>query len=215
MVDDGLNFENHLTTKVKKANSMFGLLRRIFQFMDKDTFKPLYQSMVRVHLDYLSSVWAPYKKKDIEKIEQVQRRATRQIPGLSALSYPERLKSLDIPSLKYRRLRGDMIEVHKIMHEIYDPQATLDLPRSTGPTRGHNFKLYQQRASKDIRKHYFTNRVVKIWNNLPVDVVNAPSINSFKNRLDKFWSNQPFKYNYEEPYYIGTELKVYLSEEDS
>ena len=215
LVDDALNFEKHLIAKVKKANSMLGLMRRIFQFMDKESFKPLYQSMVRVQLDYLSSVWAPYKKKDIELVEQVQRRATRQVPGLSGLSYPERLKCLDIPSLKYRRARGDMIEVYKIMQEISDPEATLNLPRSTGPTRGHNLKLFQQRASKDIRKHFFTNRVVKVWNSLPEDVVNAPSVNSFKNRLDKFWNNQPFKYNYEEPYLIGTDLKVYLSEEDS
>ena len=193
---------------------MFGLLRRIFQFMDKETFKPLYQSMVQVHLDYVSSVWAPYKKKDIKQLEQVQRRATKQIPGLSNMSYPERLNALDIPTLSYRRLRGDMIEVYKIIHEIYDPDAALSLPRSIGPTRGHNLKLFQQRSTKDIRKHYFTNRVVKIWNSLPDNVVNATSVNSFKNQLDKFWDNQPLKYNFEEPYLIGTDLKVYLAEDD-
>ncbi len=214
LVDETLSFENHLITKVKKANSMFGLLRRIFQFMDKETFKPLYQSMVRVHLDYVSSVWAPYKKKDIKLLEQVQRRATKQIPGFSNLSYPDRLKSLEIPTLSYRRLRGDMIEVYKIIHEVYDPDAAPCLPRSLGPTRGHSMKLYQQRSSIDIRKHYFTNRVVKIWNSLSEDVINAPSVNSFKNRLDKYWENQPLKYNFEEPYLIGTDLKVYLSEDD-
>ena len=214
LIDESLSFNKHLITKVKKANSMFGLLRRIFQFMDKDTFKPLYQSLVRVHLDYVSSVWAPYKKKDIELIEKVQRRATRQIPGLSSLSYPDRLKTLNIPTLKYRRIRGDMIEVYKILHEVYDPLATIHLPRSTGPTRGHNLKLFQQRSTKDIRKHYFTNRVVKVWNSLPDDVVNAPSVNSFKNRLDSFWDNQPMKYLYEEPYLIGNDLKIYLSEDD-
>ena len=139
---------------------------------------------------------------------------TRQIPGLSSLSYPDRLKTLNIPTLKYRRIRGDMIEVYKILHEVYDPLATIHLPRSTGPTRGHNLKLFQQRSTKDIRKHYFTNRVVKVWNSLPDDVVNAPSVNSFKNRLDSFWDNQPMKYLYEEPYLIGNDLKIYLSEDD-
>ncbi len=214
LVDETLSFDKHLSSKVKKANSMFGLIRRIFQFMDKETFKPLYQSMVRVHLDYVSSVWAPYKKKDIKLIEQVQRRATKQIPGLSKLSYQERLKSLELPTLSYRRIRGDMIEVYKIIHEIYDPDAALSLPRTIGPTRGHSLKLFQQRSTKDIRKNYFTNRVVKIWNSLPDDVVKAPSVNSFKNQLDKFWSNQPLKYQYDEPYLIGTDLKIYLSEED-
>ncbi len=214
LVDETLSFNKHLATKVKKANSMFGLLRRIFQFMDKETFKPLYQSMVRVHLDYVSSVWSPYKKKDIQSLEKVQRRATKQVPGLSSMPYPDRLKSLDLPTLTYRRLRGDMIEVYKIVHEIYDPDAALSLPRSVGPTRGNSLKLFQQRSTKDIRKHYFTNRVVKIWNSLPDDVVNAPSTNSFKNQLDKFWDNQPLKFNFDEPYLIGTDLKVYLAEED-
>ncbi len=214
MTDESLNFESHIATKVKKANSMFGLLRRIFEFMDMDTFKPLYQSMVRVHLDYVSSVWSPYKKKDIAFIEQVQRRATRQIPGLSTLSYPDRLKSLDLPTLKFRRLRGDMIEVYKILLGVYDNDAALNLPRSVGSTRGHNHKLFHQRTNKDIRKHYFTNRVVKVWNSLPKDVVDAPSVNSFKNRLDKFWEHQPMKYDFEEPYMIGPSLKIYLSELD-
>ncbi len=214
LTDSSLNFESHISAKVKKANSTFGLLRRIFEFLDKEAFKPLYQSMVRVHLDYVSSVWSPYKKKDITFIEQVQRRATRQIPGLSNMSYSDRLKSLDLPTLKFRRLKGDMIEVYKILHEIYDSDATLNLPRSTGPTRGHDYKLFQQRSAKDIRKHYFTNRVVKVWNSLPDDVVNAPSVNTFKNRLDKFWENQPMKFDYEEPYMIGTNLKIYLSELD-
>ena len=107
-----------------------------------------------------------------------------------------------------------MIEVYKIIHEVYDPDAAPCLPRSIGPTRGHSLKLYQQRSSIDIRKHYFTNRVVKIWNSLSEDVISAPSVNAFKNRLDKYWENQPLKYNFEEPYLIGTDLKVYLSEDD-
>ncbi len=214
LVDGSLSFDKHLVTKVKKANSTFGLLRRIFQFMNKETFKPLYQSMVRVHLDYVSSVWAPYKKKDVKLLEQVQRRATKQVPGLSNMSYPDRLKTLGIPTLTYRRLRGDMIEVYKIIHEIYDPDAALNLPRSEGPTRGHNLKLFQQRSTKDIRKYFFTNRVVRIWNSLTDEIVNAPSVNTFKNRLDNLWDNQPMKYHFDEPYLIGTDLKIYLSEDD-
>ncbi len=89
--DESLNFESHISAKVKKANSMFGLLRRIFEFMDKDNFKLLYQSMVRVHLDYVSSIWSPYKLKDIAFIEQVQRRATRQVPVPHVISRPSQI----------------------------------------------------------------------------------------------------------------------------
>ena len=101
-----------------------------------------------------------------------------------------------------------------MLQGVYDNDAALNLPRSVGSTRGHSHKLFQQRTNKDIRKHYFANRVVKVWNSLPKDVVDAPSVNSFKNRLDKFWEHQPMKYDFEEPYMIGPSLKIYLSELD-
>jgi hypothetical protein len=71
----------------------------------------LYNAFVRTHLDYVSSVWAPFKAKHIEQIEGVQRRATKQIPGFRDMTYSERLRALKLPSLSYRKLRGDMIEV--------------------------------------------------------------------------------------------------------
>ena len=76
-----LTFEKHINEKINKANQMFATLRRTFQFMDKSTFVQLYKSLVRTHLDYASSVWAPFKAKHIKQIEGVQRRATKQIPG--------------------------------------------------------------------------------------------------------------------------------------
>ncbi len=192
---------------------MFALLRRSFEFLDADTFVPLYKALVRVHLDYASSVWAPYKKKLITDLENVQRRATKQLPGLKDKSYEDRLKFLKLPTLQYRRIRGDMIEVFKIMNEYYDKDASVHLPQQVGITRGNDKKLSHRRCDKDIRKHFFTNRIVTMWNSLPNDLVNAPSINSFKNRLDAFWDRQPVKYSYEEPYLYGTGLKIYLAED--
>ena len=68
--------------KVNKANSIFAVLRT-FRSLNADIFLPLYKTLVRTHLDYASSVCAPYKKKYIDKIESVQKRATKQIPGLT------------------------------------------------------------------------------------------------------------------------------------
>ena len=121
IIDSNLEFDN---AKINKANSMFSIIRRSFQFLSQQNFIPLYKSLVRSHLDYASSVWSPYKQKHIDALENVQRRATRQLPTLSKLPYEERLQTLKLPTLSYRRVRGDMIEVYKIMNEIYDTDVT-------------------------------------------------------------------------------------------
>ena len=75
--------------------------------------------MVRPHLEYAHSVWCPYKMGDIKEIEKVQKRATKLTINLRHMSYTDRLLRLKLPTLKYRRLLGDMIEVFKITHDIY------------------------------------------------------------------------------------------------
>ena len=92
IVDSELSFESHIYGKIKKANSTFAAIRRAFQNLDATTFLPIYKSMVRTHLDYASSVWSPMKKKLVEDIEKVQKRATKQVTGMKNLSYPERTK---------------------------------------------------------------------------------------------------------------------------
>jgi len=69
----------------------------------------------RSHLEYANSVWYPKRKTDVDKIERVQKRATKLIPELSKKSYSDQLKFLNLPTFKYRRCRGDMIEVYKII----------------------------------------------------------------------------------------------------
>ena len=81
-IDEELTFEKHAQEKIKKANSTCAAIRRSFKYLKVDTFLPLYKSMVRSHLDYANSVWAPYKKGIIDQIESVQKRATKQIPAL-------------------------------------------------------------------------------------------------------------------------------------
>ena len=84
-------------------------------FLNEEIFVPLYKSLVRSHFDYGMSVWTPHLVKYIKAIESVQRRATKMIPTIKDLSYSERLKKLKLPTLAYRRARGDMIEVYKIV----------------------------------------------------------------------------------------------------
>ena len=82
-----------------------GLIRRTFTYLNEHHFKYLFQALVRPHLEYVTAVWSPYKQHDIDSIENVQRRATKQRPSLKDMEYPDRLKKLKMPTLKYRRLR--------------------------------------------------------------------------------------------------------------
>jgi hypothetical protein len=194
--DQELNFRDHISSVTNKASQMMGIIRRTFMCLDPEIFKPLYVSLVRSRLEYGQTVWNPYKKGDIKRLEAVQRNATRQINGFRGMSYTERLQKLDLPTLYFRRLRGDMIECYKILHEIYDDEVSPNLPRSTSNLRGHGYKLFKRRTlTLDLRKCFFSNRIVEPWNSLPEDIVSAPSLNAFKRRLDKFWRNHPHKFN--------------------
>src|SRR6267154_4649161 len=108
-------------------------------------------------------------------------------------SYKDRLVWLQLPTLKYRRFRGDMLEVYKILNNLYDgktgPSFIMNLDSRT---RGNSFKIKVDRCNYDIRKFSFCNRVVKVWNSLPDHVVMSGSVNMFKNSLDKHFINDLF-----------------------
>ena len=118
------------------------------------------------------------------------------------LSYPDRLKKLKMPTLRYRRMRGDMIETFKILSGIYDSRVTGGLfERVTSSyTRGHDLKIAKKRSSLDVRKNFFTNRVVDLWNSLPNNIISAKNVKTFENRLDRYWENHPMYFNHETDY---------------
>ena len=90
--------------------------------MDREIFTLLFKSGVRPILEYGNTIWSLRLKRDIDAIERVQRRATKTVAGLTALSYPDRLRSLNLPSLVYRRATGDMLETYKYLHSVYDTE---------------------------------------------------------------------------------------------
>ena len=197
-IDSRLTFEKHMNEKINKTNTIVGMMKRSFEHIDKSTFKLIYTGLVRPHLEYANAVWCPYKKKDIRVIENVQRRATRLIPGFKEFTYEERLRRLNLPTLRYRRIRGDMIEVFKLMNDKYDFDSTkLFTIRNNSTTRGHSCKIYKERARLNVRKFSFTQRVCNVWNSLPDHVVSARTVLAFEKRLDRHWSNQEVRFNFE------------------
>jgi ribonuclease P/MRP protein subunit RPP40 len=116
--DSKLKFYHHIYSKINKAYrpSMLGLMERNFGNLSEFAFVSLYKSLVRPHLEYAVNVWSPYRLAYIEDLEKVQMRATKLIHKIKKMPYAERLKRLKLPTMKYRRLRGDTIETFKVVH---------------------------------------------------------------------------------------------------
>ena len=157
--DKKLKFTEHINSKVNKANRNVGLIFRTFTFMDKDMFLNLYKSVTRPHLEYVSTIWYPMYKKDKILIENVQRRTTRLVKCIKHLPYDERLKTLGLPTLEYRRERADLFQVYKIMHDIDKVDKLFSLSRYRA-TRVHSLNLYKKRTRLIVRANSFSNGVV-------------------------------------------------------
>jgi hypothetical protein len=211
--DKKLNFREHMDNKIKKANSIVGLIRRSFRFLDEKMFKKLYVALERPHLEYAQSAWSPQYEGDIQLLEGVQRRATKLVPSLKNLEYEARLRKLKLPTLRYRRLRGDMIECFKMMGGIYDPSVTQFLQKAEvyqedkGQRITLDKKLYYKGCKSNLRNHCFGIRNQNAWNSLAESIKNAPSINSFKGRLDYFWQHEPILYDFTAKFNSGRNLQ--------
>ena len=198
-IDSEMSFEEHISNKVRVANAIVGLMRRSFSFLDPSSFKNLFCAFVRPHLEYGQSVWAPHLQKHIKSIENVQIRATKLVDGLKDLDYEERLKRCNLTTLRFRRMRGDMIEMWKHFNvyerDILSPSFT---PKERPIRNGcHKFQLYQRRSAdgeRGIQTNSFYFRTIDVWNGLPSSVVEAKTLDSFKNNLDEAWESHPVKY---------------------
>ena len=198
IVNSNLDSGDHIHTKITIARKILGLIVRNFKYLSPGDFIQMYKCLVRSHLEFGNSVWQPWKIGYCRELESVQKQATRCIRQCSNMAYPDRLKYLKLPTLSYRRCRGDMIEVYKILNKLYDPIVAPSLDRNLfSQTRGNSYKLCMRQSRLNLHKYSFCNRVVPIWNALPEYVVQSASLNSFKNNLDRAWANEEFLYNFE------------------
>ena len=174
---------------------MVGRIKRTFSYMDDKMFKALYPSLIRSQMEYAVQAWSPQFKKDILVLEKVQQRATKIVPRLRDLPYETRKKELGLTSLEDRRIRGDLIEVFKLMHgfenvdrkQFFKLSSEVHDSGTNSGTRGHEWKIYEPQRKSKSREDFFDIRIIKTWNRLPPEVVCRQSLKTFKEKLDSLY----------------------------
>ncbi|KAK4824190.1 hypothetical protein QYF61_012006 [Mycteria americana] len=181
LVDEKLDVSWQCALTAQKANRILGCIKRSMASRSREVILPLCSALVRPHLEYCVQLWSPQHRKDMELLEQVQRRATKMIRGLEHLSCEERLGELGLFILEKRRLQGDDIVAFQYLKGAHKKDGDRLFRRDCcDRTRGNGFKLKEGRFRLDMRKKFFMMSVVKPWHRLPREVVDAPCLETFK-----------------------------------
>ena len=189
VMQENLHPDKHIDMIFGETYNLLRNIRVAFHYLDKEMMRKLICTMIRPRLEYAGVVWSPYKKKDIKKLERLQRMATKMVPELAEMQYEERLKAMNLPTLEQRRERGDLIQVYKLMtglDKVDNEKMFLREENECRRTRSHSKKLKKGTCLKDVKKYSFPHRCIETWNGLSEEVVSAKSVHTFKGKLDKY-----------------------------
>ncbi|KAK4829785.1 hypothetical protein QYF61_006584 [Mycteria americana] len=190
LVEEKLDMSRQCVLAAQKANRILGCIKSSVASRWREVILPLCSALLSPHLQCCVQLWGPQHREDMDLLERVQRRATKMITGLEHLSYEDRLRELGLFSLEKRRLQGDLIAAFQYLKGAYrKDRDRLFSKACCDGTRSNGFKLREGRFRLDLRKKFFTVRVVRHWNRLPREAVEAPSLETFKVRLDGALSN--------------------------
>ena len=195
IIDSSLRFHNQAISAASKAGGVALNLFKGTTCRSRNFMMTLLISHIRPILEYGSQVWNTGYSGDLILLESVQRRWTKRIDGSQDLTYENRLRELDLFSVKGRLWRSDMIYCWKILHGFtpLSPEHFFTKAPNVG-TRGHPYKLFVPQASIEARKRFFSHRVVSDWNSLPSLIVESTTVNQFKGRLASLCRDKLFDF---------------------
>ena len=188
-ISHDLKWASHIDYIFNNASRFSYQILRTFKSKNIWTYKKLLLTYIRPKLEYNTPVWSPYLKKDIEKLERVQRLYTKQIffrCGIYFTSYEDRLYKLSIKPLEHRRVQFDLILLYKIIHGTSNLNFNDFFTFRTNPysLRGNSHKIDTlQKYNSSHWSNTFFARVTKSWNLLPDDVASSLTLNIFKAKL--------------------------------
>ena len=209
-ISNDLKWSNHINNISKKASSSLGFIRRNLRFCPQDCRKMAYLALVRSTLEYSAVAWDPHLQGDIDRLEGIQRRAARFILHDYTSRQPgdvtKMLKTLNLPTLQERRQQQRLCFFYKVVRGLVPgihPDSYLNKIRESRRIRPvqhpdfnssnivvnharNNQECYRTEQGKTlIHKNSFFPRTVINWNNLEDNTISAPSVESFRGRLNR------------------------------
>ena len=184
-ISSNLEWKHHIKSVTGKAKKTLHFLQRNLYSCPPEVRKQAYVSLVRPTLEYAASCWDPYHQKDIDTLEAVQRKAARFISNnfRRRTSVTALLTNLDLPSLQERREASRLSMLYKIHHnkvQIQIPEHFIGQGISTMMTRRrHEGRYHLITPRTDTYKYSFYPRTIKLWNQLPLTTIMAPTVKAF------------------------------------
>jgi hypothetical protein len=190
-ISNDFKFTTHCNIISAKAYSRCYLILKCFCNSNFETLIKAYKVYVRPTLEYCTPVWSPYLQKNVDIIEKIQKYFTRIACikcNVQYTDYADRLRLAKLDSLKYRRVKFDLIMVYKILNNYVHINKFFISSNTPYNLRRHNKQINSncKKAQNNIVKYFFSNRIINVWNNLPEFIVNATNLAQFKCRINCF-----------------------------